>query len=429
MFDYAQLIRRDTNKIASLMTLEHGKTTADAKGDLYRGLEVVEHSCGTSHIYTGETIENISKGIDCYSFRAPLGVCAGIAAFNFPAMIPLWMYPLAITCGNTFVLKPSEKVPGTVEYLCKLLDEIGLPKGVMNVVQGGFDTTAQMCQHPDIKALSFVGGNNAGEYVYKEGTANGKRVQSNMGAKNHALVMPDCDKEDTLNALTNATFGATGQRCMALSVAVFVGETKNWVDELVPRAKSFKIGRGDEEGIDISPVAYPELRDRIVRIVQGAEKQGARMVLDGSRYSHPQFPKGNFVAPTIIDNVTADMECYKEEIFGPVLVCVHVDTLQEGIDFINRNQWGNGCAIFTKSGSAARKFQNEIEVGQIGINIPIPVPIPMFSFTGSKKSFHGDLNFYGKNGVRFYTQLKTITSRWKEHEEFTKLSTAFPTFK
>ena len=234
-----------------------------------------------------------------------------------------------------------------------------------------------------------------------------------MGAKNHAIVMPDCDKEDCLNALTNATFGATGQRCMALSVAVFVGESKNWVKDLVPKAKSFKIGKGDAEGIDISPVAYAELKERIVRIVKTAPKEGATMVLDGSDYVHPDYPKGNFVAPTIIDNVTADMTCYQEEIFGPVLVCVHVNTLQEAIDFTNRNKWGNGCAIFTKSGSAARKFQNEIEAGQIGINLPIPVPLPMFSFTGSKKSFHGDLNFYGKNGVRFYTQLKTITARWK----------------
>lgn len=328
-------------------------------------------------------------------------------------MIPLWMYPLAITCGNTFVLKPSEKVPGTIEHLCKLADEINLPKGVLNVVQGGFETTSQICKHPDIKAISFVGGNNGGEYVYKTGTENGKRVQSNMGAKNHAIVMPDCDKEDTLNALTNATFGATGQRCMALSVAVFVGETKNWVKELIPKAKSFKLGRGEQEGIDLSPVAYPELKQRIVDIIKSAPKEGGNVILDGSDYVHPDYPKGNFVAPTIIDNVTPDMTCYKEEIFGPVLVCVHVNTLQEGIDFVNNNKWGNGCAIFTRSGSAARKFQNEINVGQIGVNIPIPVPIPMFSFTGNKKSFHGDLNFYGKNGVRFYTQLKTITARWK----------------
>lgn len=429
MFDLAALIRRDTDKIAAIMTEEHGKTTLDAKGDLYRGLEVVEHSCGTSHIYTGETIENISKGIDCYSFRAPLGVCGGIAAFNFPAMIPLWMIPVAITCGNTFVLKPSEKVPLTVAHICKLANEINLPKGVLNVVNGGFETTDQICKHPDIKAVSFVGGNGAGEYVYKTGTEHGKRVQSNMGAKNHCIVMPDCDKEDAMNALVNATFGASGQRCMALSVAVMVGETKEWVKELVPKAKSFKIGKGGEEGIDISPVCYPELKERIVSIIKSASKQGANVILDGSDYVHPDYPKGNFVAPTIIDNVTPEMTCYQEEIFGPVLVCVHVKTLQEGIEVINNNQWGNGCAIFTRSGSAARKFQNEIEVGQIGINIPIPVPLPMFSFTGSKKSFHGDLNFYGKNGVRFYTQLKTITARWKEEAEYTKLTTAFPTYK
>jgi len=392
-------------------------------------LEVVEHACGTSHIYTGETIENISKGIDCYSFRAPIGVCAGISAFNFPAMIPLWMIPLAITCGNTFVLKPSERVPGTTMHLIKLMEEIGIPKGVFNVIHGGFDTTKMICQHPDIRAVSFVGGNQAGEWIYKEAAAHGKRAQCNMGAKNHAIVMPDCDKEDALNAIVNAAFGASGQRCMALTTAVFVGETGEWVKEIGEKAKSFKIGPGEKEGVDISPVCYPELKERILSICGTAEKEGAKVVLDGTKYVHPEYPKGNFISPTIIDHVTPEMTCYKEEIFGPVLVCVRVKTLQDAIQFVNDNPWGNGGAIFTRSGSAARKFQNEIEIGQIGINIPIPVPLPMFSFTGNKRSFHGDLNFYGKNGIRFFTQLKTITARWKDEGEYTKLSTSFPTYK
>lgn len=296
-------------------------------------------------------------------------------------------------------------------------------------MQGGFETTQAICKHPDIQAVSFVGGNMAGEYIYKTAAEHGKRAQCNMGAKNHAIIMPDCDKEDALNALTNAAFGASGQRCMALTTAVFVGESHQWINDLAAKAKSFKIGAGKDDGIDLAPVAYKDLKDRIVRIIKTAPGEGAKIVLDGSDFVHPQFPQGNFVAPTIIDNVTSSMTCYKEEIFGPVLICMRANTLQEAIELINKNAWGNGCAIFTRSGSAARKFQNEIECGQIGINLPIPVPLPMFSFTGNKKSFHGDLNFYGKNGVKFFTQWKTITARWKEDAEFTKLTTAFPTFK
>lgn len=429
MFDLAAVVRRDHKILASLITQEHGKTTPDAMGDVQRGLEVVEHACGISHIIQGETIQNISKGIDTYSFRVPLGVVAGVCPFNFPAMIPFWMFPFAITCGNTYVMKPSERVAGAADHITKLVKEVGIPKGVFNVVQGGFDTTRQICQHPDIKAISFVGGNQAGEFIYTEGAKTGKRMQCNMGAKNHGVIMPDADKEDALNALVNAAFGASGQRCMALSTAVFVGETKEWVKDLIPKAKSFKIGAGHEEGIDLSPVCYKGLKERIVKLVATAEKEGAKVVLDGTHFKHEKYPLGNFVAPTIIDNVTKDMTVYKEEIFGPVLVCLHVDTLQEAIDFINANPWGNGCAIFTRSGSAAHKFENEIECGQVGINVPIPVPLPMFSFTGSKKSFAGDLNFYGKAGVRFFTQWKTVTSRWKEENEFTKLSTSFPTYR
>lgn len=312
MFDLAAVVRRDADKLAAIMTEEHGKVTPDSKGDVQRGLEVVEHACGTTHIYTGDTIENISKGIDCYSFKAPLGVCAGISAFNFPAMIPLWMFPLAVTCGNTFVLKPSERVSGTAMHLAKLCQEIGLPKGVFNIVNGGFDTTKEICTHPDIKAISFVGGNMAGEYIYRVGAEHGKRVQSNMGAKNHCIIMPDADKEDALNALTNAAFGASGQRCMALTTAVFVGESHDWLKELVPKAKSFKIGAGKDAGIDLAPVCYPELKQRVVGLIKSAKKEGADLLLDGSDYVHPQYPQGNFIAPTIIDNVTADMACYKE---------------------------------------------------------------------------------------------------------------------
>lgn len=260
MFAYQDRIRKDIDKIAALITAENGKTLPDAKGDVIRGLEVVEHACGISHIITGETVENIARGVDTYSIRVPLGVCAGVSAFNFPAMIPLWMFPYAITCGNTFILKPSERVPTTTMYLMEILKDIGLPKGVVNVVHGGFDTVKQMCENETIKAISFVGGNKAGDYIYENGAKHHKRIQVNMGAKNHGVIMPDCDKDDALNALVSAAFGATGQRCMALSVAVMVGETKNWVPELVEKAKKLKLGNGAEEGVDIAPLCYPELR-------------------------------------------------------------------------------------------------------------------------------------------------------------------------
>lgn len=312
----------------------------------------------------------------------------------------------------------------------EILNDIGIPKGVVNLVHGGFDTVKTMCEDKTIKAISFVGGNKAGDYIYEHGAKNHKRIQVNMGAKNHGVIMPDCDKEDALNALVSAAFGATGQRCMALSVAVLVGETKNWVPDLVEKAKKLKLGNGAEEGIDVAPLCYPELRTNVLRLLDSAVAEGATLPLDGRKYKNPKYPQGNFVGPTIIDNVKPHMTCYKEEIFGPALCVVHVDTLEQAIEFINNNEWGNGTAIFTRSGSAARYFQHHIECGQIGINLPIPVPLPMFSFTGSKRSFGGDLNFYGKNGMRFYTQIKTITARWKEEQEAGyKVSTSMPLMK
>ncbi|KAL4454300.1 hypothetical protein ABPG74_012257 [Tetrahymena malaccensis] len=430
MFAYQDKIRNNIDKLAALITAENGKTLPDAKGDVIRGLEVVEHACGISHIYQGETIENIARGVDTYSYRVPLGVCGGVAPFNFPAMIPLWMFPYAITCGNTFVLKPSERVPNTSQFLMELLSEVGLPKGVVNVVHGGFDTVKQMCEDKTIKAISFVGGNKAGDYIYENGAKHHKRIQVNMGAKNHGVIMPDCDKEDALNALVSAAFGATGQRCMALSVAVMVGETKNWIPELVEKVKKLKLGNGADEGVDIAPLCYADLKKNVLRLLDSAVAEGATLPLDGRSYVNPKYPQGNFVGPTVIDNVKTHMTCYQEEIFGPALCVVHVDTLEEAIELINKNQYGNGTAIFTRSGSAARYFQHNIECGQIGINLPIPVPLPMFSFTGSKRSFGGDLNFYGKNGVKFFTQFKTITARWKEEQDAGyKVSTSFPLMK
>lgn len=430
MFDYLMKLKENHEELAKAITREQGKTLIDARGDVQRGLEVVEHTLSFASIMMGETSENVSRNIDLYSYRVPLGVCAGIAAFNFPVMIPLWMYPVGITCGNTYILKPSEKVAGASMILAQLLQDIKLPKGVVNFVHGAHDTVNNIVEHPSIRSISFVGGNQAGEYIYEKGSKNGKRVQSNMGAKNHGIILPDADKEEALNALVGAAFGASGQRCMALTTAVFVGESQNWIPELIEKAKKLKISIGTDEGVDLGPLCDAPLKERVLGLINDAEKEGANIPLDGRGFIHPQYPKGNFVGPTLLDNVKPHMRCYKEEIFGPVLCVVRLDTLNEAIEFINNNRWGNGCALFTRSGPNARKFQHEIAAGQIGINLPIPVPLPMFSFTGNKDSFRGDLNFYGKAGVMFYTQQKTITARWKEdHEEASKMSTAMPIMK
>jgi len=326
-------------------------------------------------------------------------------------MIPLWMYPLSITLGNTYVMKPSEKVPAASEMLIDLLKESGVPDGVVNIVHGGVQTVNNICDHADIKAVSFVGSNQAGEHIYKRASATGKRAQVNMGAKNHCIVMPDCDKEDTLNALVGACFGSTGQRCMAQAVIVLVGDAEHWIPEIVEKAKSFKVGPG-HENFDITPLNSRAHLQRVESLIEDGAKNG-KILLDGRGVKVEGYPNGNWIGATVIDHCTADMECYKQEIFGPVMQIVRVKTVQEAIDFCNRNPWGNGSAIFTKNGHIARKYQNEIHAGQVGINLPIPVPLPMFSFTGNKQSMWGTANFYGKGAVQFNTQWKTITARWK----------------
>ncbi|KAJ7517346.1 hypothetical protein O6H91_21G020000 [Diphasiastrum complanatum] len=426
MFKLQELIRRDMDKLALSVTTEQGKTLQDARGDVFRGLEVVEQACGTVTMQMGEYVENVSSGIDTYSIRQPLGVCAGICPFNFPAMIPLWMFPMAVTCGNTFVLKPSEKDPGAAMMLAELAAEAGLPAGVLNIVHGTNDVVNRICDHPDIKAISFVGSDKAGMHIYSRAAAKGKRIQCNMGAKNHAVVMPDANPDATLNALVGAAFGAAGQRCMAISTVVFVGGSTTWEDGLRERAVKLKVSAGIEPGADLGPVISKQAKERIFSLVQSGLSHGAKLVLDGRDIKVPGYVEGNFVGPTILSNVTPDMECYKEEIFGPVLLCLEAQTLEEAVAIINRNKYGNGTAIFTTSGAAARFFQHEIDVGQVGINVPIPVPLPFFSFTGSRGSFAGDLNFYGKAGVQFFTQIKTVTSQWKE--TFSKgVAMAFPT--
>lgn len=427
MFKFQELIRRDIDKIAMNITTEHGKTLKDAYTDVHRGLEVVEHACGMATLQMGEFVSNVSNGIDTYSIREPLGVCAGICPFDFPAMIPLWMFPIAVTCGNTFILKPSEKDPGATIILAELAMEAGLPNGVLNIVHGTVDIINAICDDDDIKAISFVGSNTDGMYIYARASAKGKRVQSNIGAKNHAIVMPDASKDATLNALVSAGFGAAGQRCMVLSTVVFVGGSKSWEDKLVECAKALKVNAGIEPDADLGPVISKQVKERICRLIQAGVDSGARLVLDGRNIEVPGYEHGNFIGPTILSDVTANMLCYKEEIFGPVLLCMQADNLQEAISIVNKNKYGIGASIFTTSGVAARKFQTEIEAGEVGINVPVPDPLPFFSFTGSKASFAGDLNFFGKAGVHFYTQIKTVTQQWKDLPSDSGVSLIMPT--
>ncbi|WP_339492824.1 MULTISPECIES: CoA-acylating methylmalonate-semialdehyde dehydrogenase [unclassified Pseudomonas] len=412
MLKLQALIREHSKRIAAVLSAEQGKTIADAEGDIFRGLEVVEHACSIGTLQMGEFAENVAGGVDTYTLRQPIGVCAGITPFNFPAMIPLWMFPMAIACGNTFVLKPSEQDPLSTMLLVELAIEAGVPAGVLNVVHGGKDVVDALCTHKDIKAVSFVGSTAVGTHVYDLAGRHGKRVQSMMGAKNHAVVLPDANREQTLNALVGAGFGAAGQRCMATSAVVLVGAAKQWLPELKALAQKLKVNAGSEPGTDVGPVISKRAKARILELIESGVQQGAKLELDGRGISVPGFEQGNFVGPTLFSGVTTDMRIYTEEIFGPVLVVLEVDTLDQAIALVNANPFGNGTGLFTQSGAAARKFQSEIDVGQVGINIPIPVPVPFFSFTGSRGSKLGDLGPYGKQVVQFYTQTKTVTARW-----------------
>lgn len=419
MLKLQDLIRTNLKSIAQVLTAEQGKTLADAEGDIQRGLEVVEHACSIGSLQMGEYVEGVARGVDTYTLQQPLGVCAGITPFNFPAMIPLWMFPMAIVCGNTFVLKPSEQDPLSTMMLVELAIEAGVPAGVLNVVHGGKEVVDLLCTHRDIKAISFVGSTAVGTHVYNLAGQHGKRVQSMMGAKNHVVVMPDASKEQTLNALVGAAFGAAGQRCMALSVAVMVGDTKHWVDELVNKTKTLKVNAGHEPNTDVGPVISTRAKARVIDLINSGVEQGAELLLDGRDVNVQGYEKGNFVGPTIFNQVTTDMRIYQEEVFGPVLAIIHVDTLEQAIELINANPFGNGVGLFTQNGNTARTFQHQIDIGQVGINIPIPVPVPFFSFTGSRGSKLGDLGPYGKQAVQFYTQTKTITSRWFEDDQET----------
>jgi len=414
MLKFQALVRANIEELAALITEEHGKTLPDAEGEVARGLEVIEHACSITSLQLGDIAENAAGGVNVYSLQQPLGVGAGITAFNFPVMLPCFMFPLAIATGNTFVLKPSEQDPTSTMRLVELAHEAGVPAGVLNVVHGGADVANMICDHPDIKALSFIGSTHVGTHIYNRAGAAGKRVQSMMGAKNHCVIMPDANRSQAINNVIGSCFGAAGQRCMANSVVVLVGEAKEWLPEILERSKTMKVGPGTQRDADLGPLVSPQARERVISLIDSGVAEGASLLLDGRNVSVDGYPDGNFVGPTIFADVTPEMRIYREEIFGPVMCVVTADTLDEAIEFINANPNGNGTSIFTSSGWAARRYENDIDVGQVGINVPIPVPVAFFSFTGSRASKLGDLGPNGKQAIQFWTQTKTVTSRWFE---------------
>uniref|UniRef100_A0A0N4U2L2 Probable methylmalonate-semialdehyde/malonate-semialdehyde dehydrogenase [acylating], mitochondrial n=1 Tax=Dracunculus medinensis TaxID=318479 RepID=A0A0N4U2L2_DRAME len=414
MFKLQHLILQNMNKLAENITQENGKILFESEGEIIRGLQVVEHACSAQSLQQGEFLQSIARDLDTMSMRVPLGVTAGITPFNFPAMIPLWMFPLSLVTGNTMIMKPSEQDPGACLLLAKLVKEAGIPDGCFNIIHGQHDAVNFICDHPEIRAISFVGGDRAGRHIFERGTLNGKRIQSNMGAKCHGIIMPDAHKEGLVRQLLSASFGCSGQRCLALSTAIFVGRAQEWIPELAKEAKKFKVNAGWKPGTDFGPLISRASKLRCLELIDSARKEGCRISVDGSNCSVPGFENGNFVGPTILEGVQPHMRCYKEEIFGPVLCVMTTNTLDEAIDIINNNRYGNGTILFTTNGAVARKFIHRVKVGQIGINIPVPLPLPMFSFTGNRDSFLGDVNFYGKAGMNFYTELKTVTQLWRE---------------
>ncbi|MEO6213730.1 MAG: CoA-acylating methylmalonate-semialdehyde dehydrogenase [Vicinamibacterales bacterium] len=410
---FRELMERHQKELAGLISEEHGKVFADAMGSVQRGIEVIEFAVGAPHLLKGEHAGTVGSGIDAYSRLQPLGVCAGITPFNFPAMVPLWMFPIALACGNTFILKPSEKDPTPSMRMAELLKEAGLPDGVFNVVHGDKEAVDAILTHPDIKAVSFVGSTPIAKYVYTTAAAHGKRVQALGGAKNHAVVLPDADLEFTANALIGAGYGSAGERCMAISAIVAVGDiAQPLVDRLAAKARALKIGPGDADDMDMGPLVTAAHRDRVKGFVDAGVEAGATCVVDGRGLRIPGHERGFFLGPTLFDHVTPVMSIYQEEIFGPVLVVLRADTLQEAIELVNSNPYGNGVAVFTNSGGAARHFENEIQVGMVGINVPIPVPMAFFSFGGWKSSLFGDLHMHGMEGIQFNTRTKAVTARW-----------------
>jgi malonate-semialdehyde dehydrogenase (acetylating)/methylmalonate-semialdehyde dehydrogenase len=411
---FLQLLQANQAALARIITDEHGKTLPDAMGSVQRGIEVVEFACGIPQLLKGEHSENVGTGVDCHSVRQPVGVCAGITPFNFPVMVPLWMFPMAIACGNTFVLKPSEKVPSASILMAELFKEAGLPDGVLNVVHGDKEAVDALLNHPGVAAVSFVGSTPIAKYIYETCARNGKRVQALGGAKNHAVVLPDADLEFAADALIGAAYGSAGERCMAISAVVAVGAAGDPLVKLLEKkAKAIRIGAGDAEGVDMGPLVTCQHRDKVASYIDAGVKEGARLVVDGRPLRDKE---GFFLGTTLFDHVKPEMSIYKDEIFGPVLVVVRRNTLEEAIELVNRNPYANGTAIFTESGGAARRFENEIQVGMVGINVPIPVPVAYYSFGGWKNSLFGDLHVHGAEGVKFYTRTKAITTRWPHQD-------------
>ncbi len=419
MFRYRTLLERDFESIARLISLEHGKTLAESRGDLFRGLEVVEMACGAPVLLTGELLPNIARGIDGELARHPLGVCVGITPFNFPAMIPLWMFPLALVCGNTFVLKPSERVPLTAIRLTELLVEAGLPKGVFNLIHGGKTAVDALLRHPSVKAVSFVGSTPVAKFIHQTASAHGKRVQANGGAKNFLVVMPDAHATKTVEATMNAAFGCAGERCMAGSSVITVGDRgRHFMPDLIREVRSLTVGRtdvGQQPGM--GPVISAVHRDRVRALVDGGERGGANVVVDGRGVNVPDAPGGFYLGATLVEDVRIDMELAQREVFGPVLSVFHMDSLHDAIEQANASSFGNGAVIFTRNGGAAREFKQRVRAGMIGVNVGVPAPMAMFPFSGWNESFFGDLHMQGRSGVLFYTQPKVTTSRWFADDE------------
>jgi malonate-semialdehyde dehydrogenase (acetylating)/methylmalonate-semialdehyde dehydrogenase len=410
MQKFLGLLQKNQKELAAFITQEHGKTLPDAMGSVQRGIEVVEFACGIPQLLKGEYSENVGTAVDTHTLRQPVGVCAGITPFNFPVMVPLWMFPMAIACGNTFILKPSEKVPSASIRMAELFKEAGLPDGVFNVVHGDKISVDAILHHPLVSAVSFVGSTPIAKYIYETCAKNGKRVQALGGAKNHAVVLPDADLEFTADALIGAAYGSAGERCMAISAVVAVGSAADPLIALLKKkAQAIKIGPGDREGVDMGPLVTREHRDKVLGFVEKGITEKAKVVLDGR---NPAIKEGFFLGTTLFDDVKPGMEIYKNEIFGPVLVVLRAGTLDEAIAIVNANPYGNGTAIFTESGGAARRFQNEVQVGMVGVNVPIPVPVAFYSFGGWKSSLFGDLHVHGMEGVKFYTRTKVVTTRW-----------------
>ncbi|MES2708882.1 MAG: CoA-acylating methylmalonate-semialdehyde dehydrogenase [Verrucomicrobiota bacterium] len=413
-FRYRQLVEEHFDELAARICLEHGKTLTEARGSLHRGLENIEYACGIPALLMGDTLENIARGVDCESVHQPLGVCAGITPFNFPAMVPLWMFPTALACGNTFVLKPSEKVPLTAVMLIQLLEKAGLPKGVLNLVHGGREVVDALLTHPGVKAVSFVGSSPVARYVHETGIRHGKRVQANGGAKNFIIIMPDADMPRTVESLATAAFGCAGERCMAGSTAIPVGAAaERLLPALVEAARAIRVGPVDRAAQpDMGPVITGPHRDRVAGLIASGESEGAKILCDGRPLRVAEAPRGFYLGATIIDHVDATMTLAREEVFGPVLNVMRMDGLDAAIEAANASSYGNGAAIFTSSGQAAREFKHRVKAGMVGINVGVPATMAMFPFTGWDDSFHGDLHLQGREGVQFFTRQKVISTRW-----------------